>query len=338
MKSLWIGLGLFTLSLFFVTSEILAQGSLTPPGPPAPTMKSLQEIYEATTGAGGSRTRITSLPITISSSGSYVLTSNLTGASGQNGITVSASNVTLDLNGFALIGIPGSLVGISSSGSNLKVVNGTVSNWGTGGIMGASRTRLYHLRVLDNTGNGIQSGQGTQIQNCTVASNSGRGVSLTSAQGSSILDCTVQNNGDTGIVANDFTVVRACAVFGNNGGGIRAVTGCLISECTIAENVSFGIQVDTNCRVIGNNVYGSIAATPEGGYGINVVGTANHIEGNTVTNCQGLGISATAGGCFVVKNTAKANVFNINLIGNTNGEIVTATGIITAGPWANFSF
>ena len=71
-------------------------GSLTPPGAPAPTMKTLAEVEP--------RTPISSIPITISEFGSYYLTGNLTGLPGTNGITIISDSVTIDLNGFALIG------------------------------------------------------------------------------------------------------------------------------------------------------------------------------------------------------------------------------------------
>ena len=74
-----------------------AQGSLTPPGAPAPTMKTLQQVEP--------RTPISALPFTISNSGSYYLTANLTGAAGSDGITILASDVTLDLNGFTMTGV-----------------------------------------------------------------------------------------------------------------------------------------------------------------------------------------------------------------------------------------
>src|SRR4051812_45809594 len=79
---------------FFLENSAFSQGSLTPPGAPAPTMKSLDQIE--------ARTPISSVPFTISVPGSYYLTTNLTAALNQNGITVSADNVTLDLNGFHL--------------------------------------------------------------------------------------------------------------------------------------------------------------------------------------------------------------------------------------------
>jgi hypothetical protein len=66
--------------------------------------------------------------------GSYYLTTNLTatGVAGQHGITISADHVTLDLNGFSLIGVAGSGDGIRVPAArlNLVIYNGTVRNSG----------------------------------------------------------------------------------------------------------------------------------------------------------------------------------------------------------------
>ena len=48
----------------------------------------------------------------ITQPGSYYLTSNVTGVAGKAGIEVTAPNVTIDLRGFELLGVPGSLAGI----------------------------------------------------------------------------------------------------------------------------------------------------------------------------------------------------------------------------------
>jgi hypothetical protein len=91
-------------------STIFAQGSLTPPGAPAPVMKSLDQIQP--------RTPIFSAPFIITNSGSYYLTTNLTVSSGD-AIDINVSGVTLDLNGFTI-----SSTAPSATGYAIQLNNG----------------------------------------------------------------------------------------------------------------------------------------------------------------------------------------------------------------------
>jgi hypothetical protein len=97
------------------------QGGLTPPGVPAPTMKTLAQVEP--------RTPISSLPVsgplTIAQPGSYYFTTNLTAAT--TGIILAASGVTVDLMGFELVGGIGSGITTDiSTRTNCAVRNGTL--------------------------------------------------------------------------------------------------------------------------------------------------------------------------------------------------------------------
>src|SRR5262245_34532613 len=130
MKNCMLIVAGVVLPLSIVNSPLSArgQGSLTPPGPPAPMMKTLTQIEP--------RTPISSLPYIINTPGSYYLSTNLTSPGSGNGITISSANVTVDLNGFTLQGVFGSNDGLYVSGTytNLVVRNGVVTGWGNHGI------------------------------------------------------------------------------------------------------------------------------------------------------------------------------------------------------------
>ena len=89
------GIGVAGLIALLSASVASGQGPLTPPGAPAPTMKTLDQVEARKPIPGGTS------PFTISTSGSYYLTGNITVASGDV-ITINASNVTLDLNGYTI--------------------------------------------------------------------------------------------------------------------------------------------------------------------------------------------------------------------------------------------
>lgn len=106
-------------SLLCFVPAAFSQGPLAPTGPPNPTMKALDQI--ASTGVAINQLNTpgnASATFVINSPGSYYLTGNLSGVSGKSGILLNSNNVTIDLNGFALLGAVGTLAAITDGGNN----------------------------------------------------------------------------------------------------------------------------------------------------------------------------------------------------------------------------
>src|SRR6266496_4065185 len=116
---------LFQFLVMAVPTLALAQGSLTPPGPPGPTMKSLDQLDAKLE----KRTPISSAPFSITNSGSYYLTTNLNVVTGD-AITIGANGVTVDLNGFTIASIEASPAGtgilLSGNRSSIHILNGHI--------------------------------------------------------------------------------------------------------------------------------------------------------------------------------------------------------------------
>ncbi|MFT3684265.1 MAG: hypothetical protein QM783_04950 [Phycisphaerales bacterium] len=119
-------------ALLLVSAAFVVAGPLDPPaGPVAPTAKPLVEIEPRTALSQANTPGDADSVFRITQPGSYYLTGNVTGASGKMGIEIAAGGVTVDLCGFTLAGVPGSLNGVfdaSITGTTLK--NGTISDWG----------------------------------------------------------------------------------------------------------------------------------------------------------------------------------------------------------------
>jgi len=260
-------------------STVFAQGSLTPPGAPAPTMKTLAQIE--------ARTPISSAPFTISVPGSYYLTTNLTVSSGD-AIIIAASGVTLDLNGFTLSSTANPAAGygvrLNGSLSDITIANGHIrggvtNNAGTYGGPGFQ----YGIAFFS------EAPLSTRVVGVTVSGCLYYGIHLGFGESTVVESCTVRTVGSLGIVAT--TIKNSTA----SDCDWTAIYGSQVSDCRGQSSSATGLSAITAQNCYGYSSSSGIglnAETAQNCYGYSSSGTA--LSAQTALNCYGESGSGTA--------------------------------------------
>jgi hypothetical protein len=176
-------------------------------------------------------------PVTISASGSYVLTSNLRGTLtfGTNFIDVTADDVTIDLNGFTIecitLVIGGPAIPCTLSTGNgidagehrgLTVLNGTVKWMGNDGIVAGEGARLQGLHLIQNDRYGAFLDETAVVVETEAGQNGDAGLRLSA--GSTVAHSTIHRNGK-GIIGTGGLHVVQNAIYANTGYGITSLNG-----------------------------------------------------------------------------------------------------------------
>ena len=192
------------------------------------------QINQSKANAGGvTQGDSPGFPVTISKSGSYRLSGNLTVPDvNTTAVEITSGDVTLDLNGFAIIGpatcveficLSGSGKGVSglSELSNVTVINGVVRGMGSHGVALGAHSRVENIHALNNGRIGIFAGPGSIVTGNTVAQNGSSGIEIHS---STVTGNTVLKNGSNGIEV----VTGSCVVIGN----------------TVEQNFGYGLSLN----------------------------------------------------------------------------------------------
>ena len=302
------------VSSFTIHHSSFGQGVLTPPGAPAPTMKSLAQIE--------ARTPISSAPFTITNPGSYYLTANLSVSSG-NAITIATNCVTLDLNGFSIFSTAASATGtailLNGTLRNITIANGFIQ----GGVT--------------NNGSGVYSGGGfangiyysgnppvnVLVSRVSVSGCLDDGIVLASGDSTVVESCTVRTVGSYGIWAS--TVTQSSAIDCGN----SAIQGDQVSDCRgQTSGLANGVFAFTalNCYGSSSSFVGVWTTTALNCYGTSSSGYG--VEAYTALNCYGSSsssdgfyVNGSAIGCYGSSSSGRGIVTTIaNSCYSTTGD------------------
>jgi hypothetical protein len=171
----------------------------------------------------------TSIPLHITQPGSYRLSSNIVAPGPAGAIKIRSNDVTLDLNGFTIVGDGTFADGIAISAHNVEVRNGTVRGFGRHGIFAlnagcfrctdAEGVRVFHVRAVENTFNGFaMESQGALVDKCSAHSNGGHGFYM-GGDGGLLTNSVARVNGGFGMIAGGFATGYRSNVFTANNGG-----------------------------------------------------------------------------------------------------------------------
>jgi len=322
---------------------------IAPPGDPAARMKTLNEIEP--------RTAITSLPFTVTQSGSYYLIRSLSATTTANGITIAASDVKLDLNGFALNGSPQAMDGINVPTliENVVIRNGVLRNWGRFGLAATNAMDMVvaDLKAFGCGWGGLYVGDNALLERCAAYGNGqtapgqnppvNGGIRVGSY--STIKECKVRNNKGAGIYACQHSRVTSCtATESMQANGIIVEDYGTIRDCTASRNWADGMAINSKCRVEANTCGENGLSDTGYGAGIKIMGWNNYVAGNI---CMGndVGIMVQGGGGnLVIQNGANGNRTNDYWLGTSSfyGNVLDSgqigTNFSNSNPWANFKF
>lgn len=250
-RALLAGIGGLAAGAFLAGSRSAYAGPLNPPaGPIVSTGKTLSEIepriaINATNTPGNAESTYR-----ISQPGSYYLTGNLAGEANKFGILIEAADVSIDLSGFAVVGVGGIFSGITAQSSqyrNIVIRNGTVRNWGGSGItlISGQNALIEDIIASENGDRGMTVGTCCLIRRCIAFANSNLGIQC--SHSSVVEACTVRDNDNIGLqVGNDSVVTNCTAV--NNSSGFALGARCIARDCTAQLHDFNGFSTSGNTR------------------------------------------------------------------------------------------
>lgn len=235
---------------------------------------------------------------TISSPGKYCLVENVSHTSASTAITISSSNVTLDLNGHVIDGTNTATIGVSMTSVNDVIIkNGRIIDVTQNGLIinSSSRVCVTNVKSSQHTLAGFSINNSTHVifDHCLAQSNSLEGFEITDSSYCVFRDCIANNNSVVGFL-------------------VDAVT----SSITISSNTFIRCQANSNTST------GFISASPA---------TGSSIVNTTLCKC--IAIDNTTGFDFDAVSAFDSILISCKAVDNTT----SFTGNSSTGAFNNFA-
>jgi hypothetical protein len=222
-------------------------------------------------------------PVSITTPGSYLLTSNLVVPDANTTAIKQLIDfaLSIDLNGFQ--------ISPPNCGNSCKPES---ASEGVKGIWGGNGVTVKNGTIAGMGGYGIYLGAEAEVKSLTVRWNSGTGIYV--AGSSNISGNIVSVNGFAGISSGQNSNISSNVFSENLGGGIYCALGCTITQNSLynnGRNGSWGIQAGFGSAVSGNTV-----RTPStGSWGLRLGDPNVAYRDNTITTTTGATGTVTGG-------------------------------------------
>ncbi|RYD66087.1 MAG: hypothetical protein EOP83_05890 [Verrucomicrobiaceae bacterium] len=250
------------LSLLVIPFVAFGQGPLgPPPGPPVPSMKTLDQVEPRIAVNVTTTPPDSSSAYVISQPGSYYLQANVNAGGKVNGISIQASGVTLDLSGYQISGASTAAVRLTA-GSRATVRGGTLdASGGTSALRAQGELVAEDLFMRGASDYAAYADAAATLRRCLIA-NAAMGAYLSG--GSSLVDhCVIRDiTGGPGVT------------FRGTGSELRDST---LSKIDLTAPYTQGVDLGgSGHRVLNNSI------SPVGGRGILATGVSHEVRGNHI--------------------------------------------------------
>jgi parallel beta-helix repeat protein len=260
---------------------------------------------------------ISACPTTITSSGKWTVTTNLTAAAGVNCITVAADRVVIDLQGYTITG-SGFSSGVITDGSrnNIIVANGTIIGFNQAiNLCPAACTYITvsHVTVMNTGFSGIDISGDYGVVSDTQANSNGTYGIYFYGNYNTVYNTVANNNGQYGIAflqSSSNNTVSNSPAYGNGiDGMIFAGSNNTVVDSQAVGNGQHGMNFN-----VANNTITDSQANNNKADGILIGGSENLLTGNVANSNGSVGISVVCPG----------NLYGNIANGNPGGNIVTS--------------